>query len=265
MGNFYKNELDTISSALIDTAFNSQGVSRADRLSQMESISSRLGSFVLESWRENEHPESSYINAAATLAIAPSMQRITAEKPFDNSINIDVADNFQILCEHLNRSGLSRSKDPSTVGSLSEVAVMGTIWWGIANGYLQEGTHLKPSTLDQDASDRYGKKNGFDATLCMPKQKKVKLQIKTHQGYKKSAQYEDDIVVVSLDMLNPCKNQSMRPNTLIRALAEGDTSTLDSSMRNFLSILNPEKMHGVKFDTAKYIPDVTKEFSNSNY
>jgi len=251
--------LPTVKDGLLDTVFYTEGLSRTVRLDTFAEYSRYLTSAVLDDW-DRESQWTSHVAAAKLLACEPALVKIAEGERVTQSTASEVRSNFSVLAQYLKDNGYTRPYDSDLNGEVTECAIMGTAWWAIECGYFPEGSHIRPSTTQQNASNSGGLKDGFDALLCVPKRAKVKLQFKRKHGEKKSLAYEDDIVVISPEQLTKPGAQKVTTNLLIDALCADHCGVLTDAAELLANIvIPPKKASDNVFDPAKYKGDLFHE------
>lgn len=181
------------------------------------------------------------LRAAVVLACMPSLETIASSRSHDTDVAQASFANFQQLAGAiLDRPSLSNpyalhyDKDLKNHvrGQLSEIGVLGMLWWSIAAGRRDSQSFALPATRAED-SGRYKDEYNLGADIVMrqngSRKAKQLIQVKTDRqaAHNKSKHYYPGIAVVALtDILGHEQSQEL-PIRLLRTLTSGKEGQLD--------------------------------------
>ena len=238
---------------LLQTAFQAEGLSRAARLERLEHAGDRAANLLLENWESSPERAVRGIRLASVYGCAPSLDKVVRSEPHDFATAVEVSDNIQDICQHLAARGvidsLLKSKERVTVvGQLSELAVLGTMWWGVANGQRDERTYIVPSTIQEDnGRQKDDRQLASDLILRQAGKKHRYIQVKTADSpitrRKMRYHYHPELAVVIASKLGA--GTARGPIPLLRAVAEGRPSFLEKANQQIDTTLEQAKQNNI--------------------
>ncbi len=187
-----------------------------------------------------EHGEPQLVPArlrlATCLACLPSLQTVARSERHGKSVAIEVFDNLQLLSERilavptlhprtLEKEKVSVRTRNGISGQLGETAVLGLIWWSIAQELRDTRTYALPATRQEDAGHR--RHEGYRAGTYIimrvsgAKDKQL-IQVKTRASAEQKAainRYHPDIAIVLIRDL--FEGHHSGPRGLLRSLVSG--------------------------------------------
>jgi hypothetical protein len=239
-------EMNAYASTLIEsTAHNPYPPGQLRSVEAHEPAMSRA---LAENWTSDIYPAiPASIRLAGTLACIQSLVNVASQRPHAHYIAAKVFDNFRTLsrrilttpCLDTNQlfSYLGRKdKTPGRIaGQLSETALLGAIWWSIANDCRPEDTFALPTSRDEDVGyrDRDGFLTGVDIKMQSTTNSNTQLiQVKTStnrhgRSHHVDNPYSPGIAIVPIRQLRDRRGRSLSPRHLLWLVAnESDADLL---------------------------------------
>jgi hypothetical protein len=207
----YVSMLGAYSDELINTALSGTMETSPERLETLDSLSQSMGALVTESWKNETEYLDRGLRAAGVLACLPSLQAIAAREEHTQAIATKVAVNFRALSHtvlatpdlHIGaikaRDGLQAYRVAS--GRLSEIGVMGLLWWGMAHGLRGEGSYALPATTKEDSGDRRKDSLSLATDIVLMEDGLEKRPLQVKRTMPETHDYHPDITVVALSEL----------------------------------------------------------------
>lgn len=121
-------------------------------------------------------------------------------------------------------------------GVSAEIAIHNFVLWGVAR--LHKGRYVRMTSAREDESSRFGKRNGFDI-IYRTDFRRWKLQTKTSRMISNTHGYDDDIIVVSPDVI--LRDSGARADDLHAAIVNDDERVLKSGWDSFMYELRNQK------------------------
>lgn len=232
------------SDTLITGAF-SETDSRQNPLPDLRVGAARLGQAVADCWSCRSEYLAESLRAAGVLACLPSLETIAASKSHDVSVAEATSENFRQLASNIlstprlsNPHAQELKHDPRLSthvrGQMSEIGILGVLWWSISTGRRDPQTYALPTTHAEDYGRRKDGYNlGADIAIRQNGSRKAKqlIQVKTSRDIKRNGaklnRYYPGIAVVALsDVLQPRQPGDL-PRRLLGVLASGNNRQLD--------------------------------------
>jgi hypothetical protein len=202
---------ETYSNRLIRFAFSD----KSENSTRTQAFGHNLGQLVGQGWDSGEWYPPHYLKVAKIVACLPSLVAVSESRPQTQSIARQVSSNFQYLADHilytpsLTPDSLSDMDEEHrtrrrTIGELSEIGVLGALWWSVANDLRDSETYPLPTTRAEDSGriKKEGYNTGTDIIMRTSGSKEGQaLQVKTKIGpdsIMKVRRYHPDIAVVAL-------------------------------------------------------------------
>jgi len=238
------NQMNAFSSSLIEQA--ETGLRAQEPLKRLETVEPAISGALVANWTSIIYPAvPASIRMASTLACAPSLVAVASEQPHNREIATRVYANFRKLSQQILSSRcLSRSEisnhygrtsqiDRLICGQLSETAVLGAIWWSIANGKRSVDNFALPTKAAEDKGvlDDNGFKTGVDIKIHSIKEGEPQLiQVKTSNWRHESTAdnpYAPGIAVIPVIKLrNDHQRQLNSPRRLLDYIVNGSYAHL---------------------------------------
>ena len=232
------DQMNDLSSELIQNALEGESRMVAGIRTQSQALTSQL----IEVWRRANYPLiPASLRLAGSLACIPSLVTVANSRVHTQATATEVTDNFQTLSSSvldtrcLGRKALCRLPPedrtrPRIAGQLSEMGILGVLWWSIANGLREEGTYALPTTRVEDEGEvRDGYHTGTDIIVYEGiGDERHKVQVKTSppQDTDKNSYYPG-ITVVAVTNLVDSKGKHLKgPRSLLDFLTSGNGDDL---------------------------------------
>lgn len=229
-----RNETDR----LLVAAFETNGTTATERIGQIDAIATGVGTIAERGFQTNtEHGVSSFIYGSAMLACLPSIKQIARGQGHNAEVSGEVAANLQDLAGNLAERRILKRNGAEVVGTLSEVAVLSTIWWASSRGFASPDSYALLASTKQDESSAFGRRDGLDISARINGGKKL-IQVKA--GRRDAAKvngYADGISVVTPGDLLPAHNVRESNRKLFNALAQDGKDTLITSWHRLAGLL----------------------------
>lgn len=152
---------------------------------------------------------------------------------------VDSAETSFLLSRSLSENVLNMNgqlSSPIAQGASNEVAIHNFILWGIAQN--KHGRYVRLTTDQEDASTRFGKRNGYDI-VYRTDNRRWKIQAKSSLFMGNPNKYSDDVIVVSPGLL--LRDADVSADDVHSAVVEHDEPTLKSMWQNFTGELRKQK------------------------
>jgi hypothetical protein len=259
--------LDTYSDRLMTAAFSSTPETASKQLERLDAMSQNIGALVVQSWTSETSHLHRGLRAATFLACLPSLRTTAGLKAHTQAIATEVASNFEELSTTIltspdlkpetikTRAGRETFKD--SVGQLSEIGVLGVLWWGIAHGLRHERSFALPATKQEDSGFRIkeGLSLATDIILRETNRKKLPIQVKTTATPERISLYHPEIAFVALSQL--MGEDHPNPRRLLSFLAEYDNRQLGAvhSRLEILLCQAEEKTAAYQQSQTRQVPE----------
>lgn len=185
----------------------------------------RLGDFIL-SLDEEPDNQAATLRGATVLATIPSLLAVSAGRPHNHPIAVGVSDEFTSIAEYIQKNRITGENNQKICGQLSETAIMGLLWWGVANGYDSPQSWARTSTTKEDMGTCDGLRNGVDIVYHDKTQGKRQLvQVKTTRGYSSNG-YSPNIKVVAATTVAAARNPHVAHKLIFNGLLNGNCETM---------------------------------------
>lgn len=230
------------SEAMLGAAFDPEGTPLRQRVERLEQLSGKASSLLLEDWGAASTDATSVAHGmrlAAIYSCLPSLETVARSETHDFSVALQVSDNLQDLSGHLGSdefldASLERPARQKAIiiGHLSEIAVLGAMWWGIANGYRDERSYIVPSNAQLDMGrTKDDRKLAADLVYHRSGTKdKQLIQVKTNGSTpavkRKLRRYHPELAVVAINDLG---GSLKGPIPLLRGVATGRRGLLEAA------------------------------------
>lgn len=230
------DQMNAYSSSLLESATQSD-FSGLAKLRRVELHEPAFTKALVSNWTPEVYqaiPAS--IRLASTLACIQSLVTVASQRPHANYVASRVFNNFQSLSQNLlaNRSLSRRELDNyfgdnsviprRIVGQLSETAILGALWWSIANDSRPEDLYALPTTKYEDIGtrDAQGFSTGVDIKLKRTGEVEAdRIQAKTSTlRHNYSVDYAPGIAVVPVTQLLTSRGERLKgPRQLLDFIA----------------------------------------------
>ncbi|HVX24309.1 MAG TPA: hypothetical protein VG992_03135 [Candidatus Saccharimonadales bacterium] len=235
---------------LLDAAFaDHQTV--PERLEKLHDLRLHAGELLIKPWEEWDYLAHHALHSSLTLACLPSLAVVATHQKHDRSVAEEVTANMSDLGGFIAESRLRKQQTPKIRGQVSEIAVAGVLWWGIANGYWPESDYILPATRAQDHGNHSGRRNGVDLQWRHSGQQRQGVQVKTSFTPMVNS-YRPDILVVSTDQLVNARRGGANI-TLLDALAEGRHKDLEEAQHRIASLAVQTKMRAREYRSTQVV------------
>ena len=249
-------EYNSVPEDLLQTTFSTEGLSRLQRLDRIQQLSERAAGLLLEGWEDNPAYTRHALHLGALYACVPSLEAVARSTPHDASIAERVTISLQefgqyLASDHFLDIAHQRDEDrQETIGQLSEIAVLGTMWWGVANGYRNERSYVLPATYQENQGrDKDDYWLATDMVLRRTgSREKQPIQVKTNDTSpitkRKKALYHPSLAVVAASAISspPAKG----PVQLLRAFAQNRDIELRKANEKIDEELEAARQRGIR-------------------
>lgn len=249
---------------LLQAAFPPEGISSFERLEEHEEIRQEIGSLLLDNWEDADYVTPRGLRAAVNFACAPSTEHVIRSQTHTRDIAEEVAANLTDLSQHIvSTPGFSqgqvweRPNSRKIVGTLSETAILSSLWWGVAHGYYDESNYVLPVTAKQDASViENGYHTGIDLIMRKSGERKrqliqVKNSLASYERHSPYRVYRPDIAIMTPQLL--LRDSSATVHTLLEVVAEDDTSLLMRANESAHVILEEAKSNASAYHSRMQV------------
>jgi hypothetical protein len=262
-------KMDNKVNELIEIALNPSEQSQNILEYALERASDSSGEIVsLWDSSENYSVIPSSLRLLSTLACLPSLKVAANGKPHGNHLAKRVYGNFQSLSqtlvdnEQLWSRGIrkyDRELHIETVGKLSEVAIMGAIWAGIANRWRSSDFYAWPTTIKEDEGEVLGsgERTGIDINLFNQASDVDTqfVQVKTAHRTSSTLLYRPGIAVVTIENLHDGLQYCHKgPFALIRWVADNERGHLSAVNRQIDQKLNEAQIDLARHEAEHRLP-----------
>lgn len=148
------------SEAMLSMAFDPEGATLMQRVDGLKQLGDSACSLLLEGWSDRSADATSVahgIKLAAIYSCLPSLETVARSEQHSFGTALQVSDSLQDASEHLSSTEFLDSlherrfrERALIIGHMSELAVLGAMWWGIANGYRDARSYIVPSNAQLD-------------------------------------------------------------------------------------------------------------------
>jgi|GEM_PF-4212325 hypothetical protein len=218
--------------ALLDASVGFDGHSTPERYSRIDELSTYLVRLFLVDGEATPLVSSEALHGAAMLACVPSLKQTAGGKQHTYEVATQVTDNLQDVAEEIIRANLAECPSNLVVGKLSEVSVLGAMWWSVANGYFHEDSYAHLESSRHDKGTLEGRRNGFDISFREGGQKprRYRVQVKTTHSKRVDNSYDPRrIKVVTPSDFMPASDKRLSSTIILRALANGNKHLLNKA------------------------------------
>jgi len=218
-------EFNRLSDQLVTVPFDPD--SSEAKIDRLQILRNKAGSLLSTGWERDNSLTPSALRMAARHCCLPSLEALALGPPHTSRVAQEVTENVQMLSDHALSANIvppmhSEGKLGQIVGELSEITILGLLWWSIANGYRDERSYIVPATRKKDGEPRIERrKRGIDLTLYGHHVKKQKVQVKTKSTREL---YYPGIALITLQGLS--NRRCFENFGLLRALAIGKHALL---------------------------------------
>ncbi len=234
---------------LLEAAFYYEGVSASVRQGNHEHTKRAIGTVLLDDWETEDRATAHALHAATGFACTPSTEQVLKGRPHDQGVAQEVAENMADLAAHilqtpeLYETGIERRGNKNALtGLVTEIAILATLWKGIAHGHREEKYYALPATYDQDVSGIIdGYHTGVDIILRKSGEPKKKgfIQAKTSSNYLQFNPgrkiYRPGIAVMTPALL--LEDPQARGHDLLEVVASDDIPMIWRANRNADTLL----------------------------
>ncbi len=205
---------------------------RESKGQKLQPLQQKAATLLLESWEYEPNYTVPGIHLATVYSCLPSINTVASSKTHDIDIARAVTANLQDLTDHIFSANIIAGLDQhpqkmEVIGKLSETAILGTLWWGIANGYRDARSYMLPSTRQEDHGiSKDGYLRGTDIIMRHSGVKGRQLiQVKTTlETEKNCARYHPEVAILTPAELTWLPSKG--PRKLLKALSENEHSVL---------------------------------------
>jgi hypothetical protein len=178
------------------------------------------------------------LRSSLTLACLPSLAVAATHQVHDRQVADEVTDNIRSLGDFVLRTPLRRHQTDKIKGQLSEIAVTGVLWWGIANGNWPETDYILPATRSQDRGDLNGRRNGIDLLWRLNGKSRQGVQVKTRFSQYANSYRPDILVLAASSLTSGFGAKHEIPNiTLLQALTQNRERDLTRAQQRISTLV----------------------------
>lgn len=241
---------------MLTLVFECDYLSQTEKLERLQVVGKQVGGLLGQGWQRGPAAAAT-LHTAAAYACMPSLAATIEGRPQTKAVAKRVTNNFRVLYGEVLSSELGnpdaldeREDHRFVVGQMSEIAIIGTMWWGIVSGQHSRGSSILPTTTAQDrAPVRGGCRTGHDAVIRDIFGNERKLQIKStlkgESNWEKIQTYSPDITVIAPTVLtyDGGRYPSLK---LLKILVDNDCRALRLANQRASHFLekNQAKSHG---------------------
>ena len=204
-----------------------------DRTERLEELAQCMRPLIRASWHEETLYLEDGLRAAAVIACLPSLSTVAQSESHTRATAVQVSDSLRTLST---RIITTNSLEPDLIkqrggpralreanGKMSEIAVLGLFWWGIAHGRWDERMYALPATTAQDSGRHQNQKDSLSlATDIMLRQSdsayKQRIQVKTSATDIRPNRYHPEVIVVAVSDLMK-RHHAHNPRRFLRFLS----------------------------------------------
>ena len=213
---------------LLEASVGLAGYSTPERQSRIDVLSKHLVRLFLTGEDTTPLTSSYALHGAAMLACVPSLRQTASGKQHTIEVATQVSDNLQDVAAEIMQNNLTICPTTSLTGKLSEVSVLGAMWWSVANGYFHEDSYAHLESSRRDRGTLEGRRNGFDISFREGGRKPQRYQVQVKTTHHKTADNSYDPrkikVVTPSDFIPPTKRETS--GTIILKSLGGSEYTL---------------------------------------
>lgn len=250
-------QYNSVPESLLRTTFSPEGLSQSQRLDRIQQLSERAAGLLLENWEDNPAYTHQTMHLGALYACIPSLEAVASSAAHSVSIAQRVTENLQDLSLYLTSDHFldiahQREEDrQETIGQLSEIAVLGAMWWGVANGYRDERSYILPATYrENQGRDKDDYWLATDLVLRRTgSREKQPIQVKTSDESaitkRKKATYHPALAVVAAGSISSPPTKG--PVPLLRAFARNRGIELRKANEKIDEKLEAARQSGISY------------------
>lgn len=236
------NGFRELSDMALHTTFAENHRPRAERVEQLTLIEDGLDRLINRTLETRGRLDGPALHGFAVLCCMPSIQAAaTGERQSAETAQI-VSGSMQHMAELvIDQQVITQETGRRTKGVLSEVGILSTLWWGIANGELPGNSYALPASKAQDQSTP-GIRDGVDIIMRQTGKRhsgRHLIQAKTSRLRPRPLDnYLPGIAVITpADLTDIPEDSRIATTELFTALAKDDEPTLKHAMHNAKRLL----------------------------
>jgi hypothetical protein len=207
---------------------------QAEKLERLQDVGKQIGGVLAGDWDQDAAHTSNTLRDLATFACMPSMVKTVEGHPQSKTNAKQVTRNFRALYNLLLSTDLvdgeavaEHENGQLIFGAMTEIAVLGTLWWGITNNQRSADVSILPTTTAQDmGTEQDGYRTGTDIFIRSGPDITHRIQVKgSLEDSEKIASYYRDITVLTPNMLTH-RCGGFPAVVLVHALIDNDYNLL---------------------------------------
>ncbi len=233
---------------------------KPESLELVSKFGRRLGRLAFAGLETSEWTPQESLRAAKVAACLPSLEVVAVNGIHNEDVATRVATNFRQLSDRilytpaLTPYALRDLDEQGTAfrevkGQLSEISVLGLLWWSIAHGQRDETAYALPTTTTQDAGIlRDGFNYGADI-IFHPNStaEELLIQVKTRD---KGQRYHPNIAMVVIRELLQFDDEEM-PYSILASLMANDGQRLVALNKRVDKAFNRREKRNREFERSK--------------
>lgn len=250
-----ESDVMPLSDFMLASALDSEDLSAREKVDQLILVGQHIGGLLRAGWEQRSDLDET-IQGLTTYACMPSLVALAEGRPQTKKVAKAVTKNLRILSSHLLENCVddiydTREKESSqhVIGRLSELSVMGALWWGVINGQRNLQCSILPVDRHEDAGKmRDGYNVGIDLVLQENGTRRP-IQVKSSlfsTTWDKIETYHPDITILTPSML-VYNGHDFPAKKLMEALVNNDCKALklanDRADYHFRQTLARSKTH----------------------
>jgi hypothetical protein len=241
---------------LLGTAFDTDNNQAVDELA---AHGEKARDLLVESWDSLDEYVADGFRLATMYACLPSLERVAHSRPQSIEVAQQVSTNLQDICGYATADDFTerayrRPAQRKLIGQLSELAVLGTLWWGVASGYRDSRTYILPATRQQDQGyekDDYNLATDLILRQSGSRQKSL-IQVKSSDSAitkRKELFYHPQLAVVVASELADTPTRA--PFPLLQALTRNHRPMLEAANKRIDTTLQTAKQRGIAYRQSR--------------
>ncbi len=225
---------------MFNIAFELEGIKSQEKIELLANSQKYMGMLLLEGKGNTPLTSNAALRGAAMLACTPSLAKIAEGKENTFKVATQVLDNLQDLAYEIERGGMARNPKPDVLGTLSEISVLASIYWSIANGYFDGNSYAVLTNTKRDRSEHNGLRNRVDIIFKQGNSKHL-IQVKSSRGISAKSYAPGIKVITPTDLSEARFNKTAHPNKILSYIRTGNSLKLDSVAMRILAIFPTQK------------------------
>lgn len=238
---FAFSEFHKVGDDVLAAAFQAEGLSIGERLSELHQTSWKLGNLLMGSWESKASETAAAIHGATILSCLPSTEIVARGEQHNHKIAEEVLKNLRPLAKFAITAN-EKFQNEYLKGIVSELSVLSALWWGIAEGYAPSNSYASLSRIKQDTGTKVGRKNGIDIIYRENdgRPKKYGIQVKTGWHSTHNA-YAPRIKVIATKKLVPPEYSSRASEAILRGTLGQRSNFMDIVWKNIRESLSSKR------------------------